>query len=725
MRPADRDQPSRRDVPPQAPPFQTWRGPWLAILLALLCYFNSLANGFTYDDKALVRQNLRIRSLSNWRAVWLTDWWNNPTRNQPHPADVRDLLYRPLTMFTFALDYAVGRLNPFGYHATNVVLHALATGLLWLFVWRLFGDASAALLAAVLFALHPVHSEAVANIVGRAEVLATLLLLLGLCALLAHRDGPRMRDVLIAAPLFLLALLAKETAVCYPVAALLVLHFARPAALRLRPRMAGGAALLLLPLAIYFPLRYWVLHGRLMPDLPASVLYNPYVAAGPLERLLGVFTILGHYARLLFVPRTLSCDYGLAITGPDSDPNAMTALGTIAALGLLAALLGYRSRRPALRTVAFLAALFLAGYALISNAPFTIGVSLAERFMYWPSVPVCAGAALGVVGLWRRYARPPHPPAGRRRLMAALGMTLLFALGLRTVVRNADWRNDLTLFSEDARNHPRGAHLACSLATTYLQVAADLPAGPQREHYLRHAADLLDRALVIYPRFPRALRERGVAYMLAGRTDKAIRFLERAAQLTPSDPLAQRHLTRLLGQREQARTELADLLAAVNREPDNPSLWKRLDSVYVKLGRYDDALRAAARAVELAPDDPQALRAYSDALLLNDQDEEAEQVLRRLLQKDPDDWAAHTNLARLLEHRDPRAALEHARRAYELNPDDLRTQNNLAEAYARNGRIDEALRLLRALRDSLLADDPLRTALDERIAELEQRQTTP
>ena len=167
-------------------------GPWPAVALALLCYANTLFNGFTYDDNAIVRTNTRIRSLANWRQIWLTDYWYEKADDEPIADPVRDRLYRPLTLHSFAVNYALQGENPAGYHAVNIVAHALVCWLVWLFALRLVGDAAVASLAGILFAIHPVHSEAVAGIVGRGEILAAGFVLLGLLGADAAFGAGRM-----------------------------------------------------------------------------------------------------------------------------------------------------------------------------------------------------------------------------------------------------------------------------------------------------------------------------------------------------------------------------------------------------------------------------------------------------------------------------------------------------------------------------------------------------
>jgi hypothetical protein len=165
-------------------------------VLGLACFASSATNQFAYDDQPLIVDNPRIRNLTDFRALWLSDWWKL-AESGPESNPRRDRLYRPLTLFSLALNYAVHGYRPLGYHVANIALHAAVCLLVWQFARRLVQDEAVATVAAVLFAVHPVHAEAVANVVGRAEVLAALFLLLGLLVMLPRRGpagaGPRRR----------------------------------------------------------------------------------------------------------------------------------------------------------------------------------------------------------------------------------------------------------------------------------------------------------------------------------------------------------------------------------------------------------------------------------------------------------------------------------------------------------------------------------------------------
>jgi Flp pilus assembly protein TadD len=399
----------------------------------------------------------------------------------------------------------------------------------------------------------------------------------------------------------------------------------------------------------------------------------------------------------------------------------MTLVGVFAAAALVVALIGYRRTSPTWRSLAVLSAMFLASYALISNTVLLVGVSLAERLMYWPSVPILLAVAVVVVGFWRAYCGPGGPLHQRATLLRTFGILLLLALGLRSVVRNSDWKNDEQLFTTDLKAYPLSAHLNNSLANIYIW-RANRTADPQRRYKLTEVAEqLLRRALRVKFRYPDALKHLGLVYLLRGDDQQALDYLESSLWLNPADKVAQRYAARIRGESPGNETRAAELQNEIDRRPDDDALRLELSEVLIGLGRNYEALQQCEQAVRLAPDNVAALRAYGQALLLNLQDERALQVFQQVLAREPTDWQTHANVSKLLSERDPVASLHHAQIAFDLQPNHLQTQLNLAEALALNGRLQEALDRLRAIERNLPANHPRRKLIADGIDELEQR----
>ncbi len=702
-----------------------WRGPWPAVLLALLCYSTSLPNGLTYDDRALILDNPRLADLRDWRAVWLSDWWQL-VQSEDEVNSQRDRLYRPLTLLTFALNYAVHGHQPAGYHVVNVLLHAGVCLLVYRFARRVVNDAAVAALAAVLFAVHPVHVEAVANVVGRAELLAAFFLLGGLLTLHPAKTQPNAGRTALAALLFLLAILSKETAICYPAVAALIWLVRPPPA---RPSGRGWLAPvlgLLLPLLIYFPLRYWALEGRLFRTEPADVLMNPLVVATVWQRIVTPLTILGHYLRLLVVPAKLSCDYGLAIVDP-ATTSLMTWIGAVGLLAIGVGLGSLAARNHSLRCVGLLTALFVASYALISNTVLLIGVTLAERFMYWPSVPALLLAALGIVTFWRRQCLPGQPLASLAGLLRVLSVLLLGVFCLRTLVRNLDWSSNLALFGSDVRTYPEGAHLNKAYATELLRLWPQMDFQAEKEQILTVARQHLDTALRIYPGYAAALTLRARVKAQSGDLDGALLDVDAALQLQPSSSSARRTQAQLIHgvdieQRLEALRARAQEESATSAPyPRAAPARRAYADLLLTCGRYAEALAEFQCVLEQSPNDVAARLGLAKTLAALGRDQAAILAFQQVLTASPENWEAHANLASLLAPRAPSLSLYHAEQAYRLNAAEPRNAINLAEACLLNGQRERAIRLYQKVINELDPDSPIRPVVRQRLEAIEKR----
>jgi protein O-mannosyl-transferase len=431
--------------------------PALAALVAFAVYASTIPFEFVYDDVSVILNNPRLHSLDNWREILVTSWWPRG-------------LYRPLTSLTLAANWAAGGGAPSSFHLVNVLLHTAVTILVYLLGMR-FLPVAGALAAALLFAVHPVHVEAVANLVGRAEVLASLftiaaaLLYLRYGELLRTGEGTRSgRWFLGGATLATLGLglASKESAFAAP-GILLVVDWARsslagePFGARLRrnsPLWIGSVIVAVLWLA----LRSRIL-GDLAGDIPAPGLGD---ASLP-ERFVMMLPVFPEYLRLLLFPVRLSADYS-----PDFLPvSAAFGGGGLLGLALFGACVAVavfcRRRAPMVS-----AGLGWAGVALliVSNLIVPTGVLLAERTLYLASVGVCLAAGW----LWYELFH-------RRERVAIAVLAILVAAGAaRTHARAGVWRDNTTFFPQLVRDAP-GSYRADWVAAMLAYVGGDSTSG--------------------------------------------------------------------------------------------------------------------------------------------------------------------------------------------------------------------------------------------------------
>lgn len=692
------------------------RGPWLPMLAAAICLAPGLLNGFTYDDIAMIVDNPRVRSLAELPEVWTSDWWQ-PADDLDNPQHLRrDRLYRPLTMTSFSLNYAVHGLWPLGFQLVNLLLHVLATGLVWRLGRRLLNAPMVAWVAALLFAVHPVHVEAVANNVGRAEVLSTIFILLGLLGLL-RPGGARLGDAALAAGAFLLALTAKETAICYPVVAACAVVLCSAARQSWSWWLSRGM-ILLLPLVVYFPLRWQALGGHLTRVHAPSSQMNPLVAGDAVEQFVGVLTIAGHYVRLLLTPATLCSDYSYAVIEAARVPEPMTIVGLVAVLGAAFAAVGTLQSQATWRRVGWLTLMLVASYGLVSNAVIHIGVTVAERLMYWPSVPALLLAALGAVRLWEYMRHLPSASPQTLKLIRLAGVAIVVALALRSGLRATAWASNATLFATDVATYPQSAKLNRLYANVLFDEALRQADPAARQELLTAAALYCDRALEINPRLYRTLSLRAKLYLAQGDEEAAADWFAAAAQVLPSDAEAQRLALKTQADAGRHARRVTELEAALARDPNQRPLQVELGEHLLALGRYGDAADLAQRLVEAAPQDAGALWLLARTQIVHSELSAARETLRKVVALDPAHWQALTNLAVLSTSEDSAEAVRLARRAQQLAPHMHQTNQNLAETLAQDGQIDAAIAQYERILVGLPADAPLRLAVQQRLEQL-------
>lgn len=495
-------------------------GSLLLVVCVLAVHWPPPDADFAYDDRDFVETNQALRSLAGGLAGFLLPF----PPEQPERA-----LYRPLTHLSYAVDYALFGATPRAFHATNVALYTLASLALLGLAGTYLGRPGFAVAVALLWALHPVHCEAVDAIAGRSELLALLFGLLSLAAWVRHLEptGAGRGALALSAGCYALSCLSKESgAVLLPV---LAVH---AWALKPPPRGAGLRGWLaplrdLAPHAVvlvgYLVLRTAVL-GQFSPD--AAILRGHGLAA----RLWTAGAVFAENLRLLVLPTVLQPDfYYQALIGIVETPSPRAVLGLVAATAALAgwAALAWRhlSAGPDAphareRAVAVCAGAIFLVFLLPTSHVLDIGALLAERFLLAPSVGFVLLVVLaGRAGL-RRLAAPPA-------VAIALVLVLAFAGAWRSHARALEWRDPVALWSAAARVLPDDVRVHTNLAATYLE-RGDLPAA--KAH--------IDRALVIRPNHLPSLGNRGVLEMGEGRLDDAERTYQTILEIAPDDFLA-------------------------------------------------------------------------------------------------------------------------------------------------------------------------------------------
>jgi tetratricopeptide (TPR) repeat protein len=485
--------------------------PAIVALVAGGVYLNTLSNGFALDDIRLVRDNPRLEP-----PVSLPGLFVQPYGDSEGPSSG---LYRPVTLASLAINRAVTGPGPLGFHWVNLLLHAVASALAWWVLRRAGAFYGTAFLGGLLFAVHPLHTEAVANVAGRAELLATVGVL---AAWLAHRRaaessarGPAAAWAVAAGIFYLAATLSKEAAILTP-AVLLI-----DDALRRRDGSDPGVRWSLYTpyaggLLLAIALRIHAL-GGLRGAKTVIPLDNPAAALDATLRVATALWVQVRYAWLFVWPGALSSDYSFAaIPAVDSpaDPRFVAGFGAFAvavALGVY----GWKRSTPLALGIAIWVFFFLPA----SNIVFPIGTIMAERLAYLPSL----GACLIAGHLGARTAAGTGTSswnATRRTAVVVCAALIVATLAARTWTRNPVWESNERLALHDVRVQPRSAKLHAGAAIV-LHDRGDLE---DAEHHYREA-------LAIYPDYARMHFNLGVLLVTKGKTHEGLDHLTRAGTL--------------------------------------------------------------------------------------------------------------------------------------------------------------------------------------------------
>ncbi len=549
---------------------------------AVVPYLNALHAGFVFDDWIQIRGNPALDGQLDWWKIFAVPLF---------PGN----LYRPLTVATFAVDHACFGWQAWWFHTVNVALHAAVTLLVALLGLRLFPRQPAiGWLAALLFAVHPIHTEAVTGLVGRAELLAALF---GFSAMLAAArareqtaDWPRRWWMALALVSFTAALLCKESAV-----ALLPLVFLFRIALESggwRAGLKGEARTLDWAGFVACAAAVFVLRRIALASGDAGETIHPVdniLASVPAwQRLATAWAIQWEYVSQFVFPLVLSADYSY----PQIPPvESFWNLGTMAGLTLFALTVGWAARAGG--AVGFVLVFPWVAFSITSNVLFAIGTVRGERLAYVPSVGWCWWMAALLV-LARHDTRPA--------VVSTICAGLLLAYGARTYWRNFDWADQATLFQRTAWDAPY------SVKAHKNHAVALRDAGRFEE-----ALAAYQRAWALYPLEESVAFGMGEVHDRLGHKQEAEFWYKKALALEPGHTGAWNNLCRLFTLEGRWSEAERACRSGLRTQAANQNLWKGLGLAWVGAQRIHEGRQALEIALRLQPNDA-ALHEYLQGL---------------------------------------------------------------------------------------------------------------
>ena len=517
-----------------------------ALILAILgfvFYCNTFQHEAAFDDMMAITDNAYVqRGVAGIPDILTKDAFQSYLESKQGGNQLAGGRYRPLSLITFAIEQQIMGTAPdnettndkeirvaqemHARHVVNVLLYILSVIVLLYFLRRIVfpNQPAVAFLAALLFTIHPIHTEVVANVKSRDEILSVLFISLTFIKAFSYWDSKKKNDLILALLCFFLALLSKEYAVMLLV--LLPLGF-----YLFRKESIGSSSKITLPYLIPFGI-YIMLRLSAITAMPQgaenNIMNNPYLYATGVQKIATEIMVLLDYLKLLFFPSPLSSVYtynSIPYTG-FSDP--LVWLSIIVHLGLLAAMFILVARRQVL---GFAIAFYLINLVLVSNIFFDIGALMGERLIYHSSISFCIAAAYLIYTGFEKIKQPAIAKPGLTLLM----ILLVVISGYKTINRNIDWKNDNTLFMKDVHTAPNSILANNNAAAACMIFAKKATDVTQRKEWFEKAIAYFDKAISLYPMYMNARLNRGLSYYDMGLPDMAIPDWDTVRKYTPSE----------------------------------------------------------------------------------------------------------------------------------------------------------------------------------------------
>lgn len=573
-----------------------------ALLIFTVCgfllYGNTLTHEFALDDAIVITQN-------DFTKEGFSGIWKQLSNDQfvGFYGQKKELVsggrYRPLSMVMFNIEYEFFELNPTFYHLMNVLWYIFNGFLLYFALSILFQNQLSKnyqllpLLAALLWFFHPIHTEVVANIKGRDEIMAFSLLLITLIFFLKYLSNQKAIYLFALVGFYFLSLLAKENAITWLAIFPLVVYFFRSEDWK---KSITPLALLLLTAAVWFYIRYSVVGGGIS-NVADNLMNDPFLESTISEKYATIVLTLGKYLQLLFFPHPLTFDYypkHIPIVGWS---NPWVLLSLLAYITLIViSIRGLINKK----LYAFAILLFGITLSIASNLLFPIGAFMNERFIYVSSL----GFTLILSYYLLKFA--PHFVENKSKTNSAIVISSIVILSLysiKTISRNPVWKNNFTLATNDAFISKNGAKSNVMAGGQLLEKAQETSNFREKNELLEKSIYHLSRAVEIYPEYVDALLLMGNAqWELYQDASKAMPYYQRILSINAENENAWKNIDVILRQNKNVDYNIQAYSQLINYNPAREKNYLYLGRLYgQQKNDLNKALDIFQQGLKIAP----------------------------------------------------------------------------------------------------------------------------
>jgi len=523
---------------------------WLAVIAAVVgfcLYANTIKHDYVLDDVGAITGNEYVtQGISGIPKILSVGMWHFDNVNLGY--------YRPFSMITFAIENQFFPKNPHVSHLGNVLLYAMSGFFLCLLLMNLFKNFHPifSFIVTLLFLAHPIHTEVVANIKSRDEILAFLNLIIGIFILLLAYKHPKtnFKLLLLSCVFFYIALLSKESAMTGLLIAPLILFFSNNLTIKQALLKTIPFALMILVFQFH---KYEVL-GSLSGQIPKDIVNYPYTEAG--AKLPTTFLIFLHCIKMVLLPHPLSYDYSYNQIPAGSFASAGVLFGFLIAIALV-----YFSFKEVLKKSPLAFGILIFGITLAPALAFVFlrGGIFAERFLYAPSLGFCIAITFLLVNLTKSPLQSADFNFQKFFKIPILFVPVLIVFSLysfKTITRNPVWHDNMTLFSTDVKSSPNSCQVRRHYGSELINLGIAEKDPQKKNEWFNKGTEQLRIGLKINPRFGDVFFKLGVAYQtVKANNDSAIYYYTRAIQEAPGYAISYNNLGILyegLGKQELA-----------------------------------------------------------------------------------------------------------------------------------------------------------------------------
>ncbi len=597
----------------------------LLFVFTFIIYGNTLWNDYALDDGIVITQNHFVQNGIAGIADILThdsfSGWQKDANS-----DVAGGRYRPLSLVSFAIEHSIFGNNPGASHFINMLLYALLGMVIFIFLKRLLIDKPTKysylthlpFLAALIFIAHPIHTEAVANIKGRDEILSLLFSILASIHFLRYvDDGKKMKNLILGFVFFFLALLSKENAITFVLIIPMMLWFFRSQNFK---TIVPVLVSIIISVGIFLLLRQTFSNTSIDKEV-TDIMNNPFFGMTVSQKYATIIYTFGKYLLLLLLPINLTSDYypyQIAI-------HDFSSIGTIISLVVCLYLLVIAFIQLRKKTIfSFLVIYFAITLSVVSNLVFPVGTFMSERFLFMPSLAFCLLLSyfITLIPFYEfnsiPFTKTEIPTkvvdAGffKTRTIQFLLLILLGTYSVKTIARNAIWKNNFTLFSEDINNSPNSAMAHHAIAAEYRKVGEKSTDTKTRKDFFYKAITEDKKAITINPDFAQAYYNIGISLLMMQNTLEAKSAFRKSISISPKYADALNNLGYCFIQENKLDSALIFCTAASKIDTNYFRPYSNLGVVYLKKMDVQKAYYYFQKAHVLEPNDVATTKAFEE-----------------------------------------------------------------------------------------------------------------